>query len=484
MSDVRPGDTPPPTGGDHHAADAPGPTAGWADEERAEALRAASTDWPSSDLTDRDLDDLELVLDGLLEPHPLSVPREASTALDRGTPLALRDPEGTMVAVLRVARVLDPVPASDATGGDRAGDDGAGGDADAVRVAGELVGVTRPVRWSFSRLRATPSELRTRLAVHDQVVAVLTDRALHRADVDDLRAEVAADRAHLLLVQLERREAGADTTAAVTRALEAMLHELRVPSTLTLLPAPARLFDDRHDERLDAIAGVLGASRRLRLGRTGVDVDAAIRAGDPVSADATFATVAAELRAAHPPRHDRGLVVLFTGLSGSGKSTVANALRGRLLERGDRRVTLLDGDLVRRHLSRGLGFSPQDRATNVRRIGYVAAEIARHGGLVLCAPIAPEAGVRDEVRTMVEDAGAGFVLVHVATPLEVCEQRDRKGLYAKARAGQVRDFTGIDAPYDVPVDPELRVDTVDTTPDACATRVLDDLVARGWLTAR
>lgn len=155
----------------------------------------------------------------------------------------------------------------------------------------------------------------------------------------------------------------------------------------------------------------------------------------------------------------RGLVVFFTGLSGSGKSTIARALLDSVLEAGTRTVTSLDGDVVRRNLSAGLGFSREDRETNIRRIGWVAAEISRHGGVAICSPIAPFDETRKAVRAMVEDTGGDFVLIHVATPLEECERRDRKGLYAKARAGEIPDFTGISSPYEVPEDADLVVDT-------------------------
>jgi len=155
----------------------------------------------------------------------------------------------------------------------------------------------------------------------------------------------------------------------------------------------------------------------------------------------------------------QGVVVFFTGLSGSGKSTLARALHDRILERGERTVTSLDGDVVRRNLSKGLTFSREDRETNIRRIGWVAAEIARHRGIAICSPIAPFDATRKAVRQLVEEAGGQFVLVHVATPLEECERRDRKGLYAKARAGEIPEFTGISSPYEVPADATVVVDT-------------------------
>ena len=177
-----------------------------------------------------------------------------------------------------------------------------------------------------------------------------------------------------------------------------------------------------------------------------------------------------------------GVVVLATGLSGSGKSTIARAMATRLIEEGST-VTLLDGDRVRRHLTAGLGFSPEDRDTNVRRIGWVAAEVAHHGGIAICSPIAPNDAVRREVAARVAERGGRFVLVHVATPLEECERRDRKGLYAAARRGEIPDFTGISAPYDVPEVPDLRLDTTDRDVQECAALVLD-LVERARSTAR
>jgi sulfate adenylyltransferase len=180
------------------------------------------------------------------------------------------------------------------------------------------------------------------------------------------------------------------------------------------------------------------------------------------------------------PRARRGFTVFFTGLSGAGKSTIANVLLVRLMERGSRPVTLLDGDIVRKHLSSELGFSKEHRDINIRRIGFVASEITKNGGIALCAPIAPYDSVRREVRTMIEAVG-GFVLVHVATPLAVCEQRDRKGLYAKARAGLVPDFTGISQPYEAPLDAELLIDTTNIAPHDAADIVLDHLERQGYL---
>jgi sulfate adenylyltransferase len=194
----------------------------------------------------------------------------------------------------------------------------------------------------------------------------------------------------------------------------------------------------------------------------------------------TYPEVARELQKSYPPRHRQGFTVFLTGLSGAGKSTIANVLLTKFLEMGGRPVTLLDGDIVRRHLSSELGFSREHRDINIRRIGFVAAEITKNGGIAMCAPIAPYDKVRKEVRQMIEPLG-GFVLVHVATPLGICEQRDRKGLYAKARAGLIQEFTGISDPYEPPDDADLVLDTTDMTPGEAAQEILLCLERSGYV---
>ncbi len=197
----------------------------------------------------------------------------------------------------------------------------------------------------------------------------------------------------------------------------------------------------------------------------------------------TFPEVARELRRSYPPRSRQGFTVFFTGLSGAGKSTIANVLMIKLREIGDRPVTLLDGDIVRKNLSSELGFSREHRNLNVLRIGFVASEITKNGGVAICAPIAPYADVRREVRSEIEPLG-GFCEVHVATPLEVCERRDRKGLYAKARRGEIKHFTGIDDPYEDPEHAEVVVNTAELTPDEAALKVILKLEAMGLISVR
>jgi sulfate adenylyltransferase len=196
----------------------------------------------------------------------------------------------------------------------------------------------------------------------------------------------------------------------------------------------------------------------------------------------SFPEVVKELRRTKPPRSQQGFTVFFTGFSGSGKSTIANALMVKLMEMGGRPVTLLDGDIVRKNLSSELGFSKEHRDLNIRRIGYVASEITKNGGIAICAPIAPYATTRRAVREDIEAFGA-FIEVHVATSIEECERRDRKGLYKLAREGKIKEFTGISDPYDVPANPELSVETENVDVDNCAHQVLLKLESMGLIAA-
>ena len=246
---------------------------------------------------------------------------------------------------------------------------------------------------------------------------------------------------------------------------------------MTLVPFRQMVYVEARDEYMpedevpagERVLSISGTEQRRRLNE-----------GKELPAWFTPPLVATELRRSYPPRSRQGVTIFFTGLSGSGKSTIARVLLVKLLEMGGRPVTLLDGDLVRKHLSSELGFSKEHRDLNIQRIGYVASEITKNGGVAVCAPIAPYDATRKTVRRMVE-AGGGFILVHVATPLEVCESRDRKGLYAKARAGLVKEFTGISDPYEVPADAELVIDTTSLTPAEAAQEVILHLEREGYL---
>ena len=233
-------------------------------------------------------------------------------------------------------------------------------------------------------------------------------------------------------------------------------------------------------EDLDTYVPEDEAAGRRSLNISGTELRQRLADGREIPAWFTFPEVVRELRRTHPPRPEQGLTVFFTGLSGAGKSTIANVLLVRLLEMGGRPVTLLDGDVVRKHLSSELGFSKEHRELNIHRIGFVASEITKNGGIAICAPIAPYDAVRRSVREMIQPVG-GFVLVHVATPLDVCESRDRKGMYAKARAGIIKEFTGISDPYEAPRDAEVALDTSIMSPAESAQEIILYLEQQGWL---
>ncbi|MBF0205009.1 MAG: bifunctional sulfate adenylyltransferase/adenylylsulfate kinase, partial [Desulfamplus sp.] len=213
---------------------------------------------------------------------------------------------------------------------------------------------------------------------------------------------------------------------------------------------------------------------------SGSDIRKRIRAGKHVPEWATFPEVVQELKKSYPPPSGQGFTVFFTGLSGAGKSTIAKVLHAKFMEIGTRPVTLLDGDIVRRNLSSELNFSKEHRDINVRRIGFVAAEITKNRGVAICAPIAPYEKTRFEIRTAIEAYG-GFFEVHVATPIEECEKRDRKGMYARARAGLLKGFTGVDDPYEVPEKCEITIDTTNITPDEAAHEILLYIGQNGFI---
>ena len=213
---------------------------------------------------------------------------------------------------------------------------------------------------------------------------------------------------------------------------------------------------------------------------TGTDIQKRIRSGKKVPDWATFPEVIQELQKSYPPPLKQGFTIFCTGLSGAGKSTIAKVLHSKFLEIGTRPVTLLDGDIVRRHLSSELNFSKEHRDINVKRIGFVAAEITKNRGIAICAPIAPYEKTRTRIRESIEAHG-GFFEIHISTPIEECEKRDRKGMYAKARAGLLKGFTGVDDPYEEPLSPELNIDTTSLTPDEAAQQVLLYISQKGFI---
>lgn len=367
---------------------------------------------PQHSPSPRILDDLELQAMGVLPPPGLAdldVPRDLAGA----AAVELVDPEGLPLARVHLA-----------------------GDG-----AGRIESLARPAHGPFRRLRLSPGEVRDR---HPGAVVVPVETPLTAAQLADVRG---AEGAVVLLVLAGAGWPAALSPLALVRSTVAAVRD--APDVHVVVVPLARTGDPTRDaERRRRVLAAYGEGAAV----------AELPGGD------TTGTPVAE---------PSGVVVFFTGLSGSGKSTLARALVDEVLETTDRTVTSLDGDVVRRTLSAGLSFSPADRETNIRRIGWVAAEIARHGGVAVCSPIAPYDATRREVRRMVEEAGGRFVLVHVATPVEECERRDRKGLYAKARAGEIGDFTGISAPYEVPADADVVVDTTGLTVEAALGPVLD-----------
>jgi len=231
--------------------------------------------------------------------------------------------------------------------------------------------------------------------------------------------------------------------------------------------------------RYEEVSRVSQGARTASISGTQVR-DEYLGNGLPLPEWFTRPEVAEILAESHPPLHRQGACIWFTGLSGAGKSTTADVLTVLLLEHG-RQVTVLDGDVVRTHLSRGLGFSKEDRDLNIRRIGYVAAEIARHGGIVICAAVSPYRSTRNDVRSLM--GKDRFIEVFVDTPLEVCEKRDIKGMYAKARLGEIKNFTGIDDPYEAPESSEITLDTVTHTPEENARRIVEYMIERGLVRA-
>lgn len=233
------------------------------------------------------------------------------------------------------------------------------------------------------------------------------------------------------------------------------------------------------EERYEEMSKIPSGARTASISGTQVREEY-LSNGEKLPEWFTRPEVAEILGESYPPRHKQGVCIWFTGLSGSGKSTTAEILTQQLMEHG-RQVTLLDGDVVRTHLSKGLGFSKEDRDINIRRIGFVAAEVVRHGGTAVCAAVSPYRATRGDVRRMTGDDQ--FIEVFVDTPLEICEQRDHKGLYAKARRGEIKGFTGIDDPYEAPIHPEIRLDTVNKTPEENAKIILDYVIEQGFIRA-
>jgi sulfate adenylyltransferase len=471
--------------------------------------------------------------DGTPWPVPVVLDVPGGAVPEAAARLALNDPEGTPLAILDIAERSAAHPLGHGgQGGRHARSDGAAG-AGMVRLGGRVRGFREPEHGPFRQLRLTPAQARAELG-EGPVLAFATRRPLSGRQIGQLRHFGGQLRARLLLLPLVSGPAEVVVRPeALVRAVSAAAKHLPPGTLVVPVPLAPRDVSAAREVAIRAVvAAAYGATHLLtderdadRGGRAALDdahtetpipvmpggewaydrtaevwrplaliepgteqsdlaageLEDLLDRGEDVPAWFAPPGVTAELRRARPPRRERGVVVFFTGLSGSGKSTIARALRDALAERGDRTVSLLDGDLVRQLLSAGLTFSRADRDLNISRIGYVAAEVARHGGIAICAPIAPYEAARAQVRRMVSEVG-DFLLVHVATPVAVCEARDRKGLYAKARAGLIDNFTGVSDPYEEPRNADLTLDTSVMSRQEAAEAVLGLLVAGGWLT--
>jgi len=554
-----------------------------AQPERINELKAHSREWPSWDLTARQVCDLELLMSGgfsplrgfmtradyegvchkmrlasgVLWPMPitLDIPEQFAKSLKPGSSkIALRDAEGVMLAVLHVEEVWQPDKKEEAesvfrsTSHAHPGVDYLLNKAHPWYVGGRIEGVQPGAHYDFRSLRLTPAELRAEFARLGwrRVVAFQTRNPMHRAHVElTFRAAKQVEASLLIHPSVGMTKPGDVDYFTRVRCYQLLLSKFPSGTVkLSLLPLAMRMGGPREAiwhalirknhgcthfivgrdhagpgndtngkpfygpyeaqelfKRHEADIGVsmvqfnmmvylededkyvpdnevTKGSRVLNI--SGTELRQRLNEGRDIPTWFTYPEVVQELRRSYPPRHKQGVTVFFTGLSGSGKSTIANVLLTKFLETGGRPVTLLDGDLVRKHLSSELGFSKEHRDINIRRIGYVASEITKNGGIAICAPIAPYDAVRKQVRSMVEPLG-GFILVHVSTPLETCEQRDRKGLYAKARAGIVKEFTGISDPYEEPKDAEVVINTADLTPEESAQEIILHLEREGFV---
>jgi sulfate adenylyltransferase len=553
------------------------------DKETAAASKAQSRDYPSWDLTARQLCDLELLLSGgfsplhgfmnkadyqgvcndmkltsgLIWPIPttLDVTEAVAKTLKPGsTKLALRDGEGVMLAILHVEEVWQPDREAEAKAVFNTKSPVHPGvnyllnQAHPWYVGGRLEGLQLPSHYDFKALRPTPAELRaefTNLGWR-RIVAFQTRNPMHRAHVE-LTFRAAKQVEASLLIQpvvgmtkpgdvdyftrvrcyqllVGKYPPGTAKLALLPLAMrmggprEAIWHALirknhgcshlivgrdhagpgkdsngkpfygpyeaqevfkKHEAEIGVTMVPFHMMVYREDQAKYYPENEIPAGARV-LDLSGTELRQRLNEGREIPDWFTYPEVGRELRRSFPPRHKQGITIFFSGLSGAGKSTIANVLLTKFLEVGGRPVTLLDGDLVRKHLSSELGFSKEHRDINIRRIGYVASEITKNGGIAICAPIAPYDTTRKDVRALVEPVG-GFVMVHLSTSVEVCERRDRKGLYAKARAGILKEFTGISDPYEIPTDAEVTINTAERSPEEAAQEIILHLEREGFI---
>lgn len=551
---------------------------------RAAEIKEQSRDWPSWDLTPRQLCDLELLCNGgfsplsgflgkadyesvcnsmrlangTLWPIPvtLDVTKEFADKVSRGSQIALRDAEGVMLAVLHVEDVWEADRKSEAervfgtTSVEHPAVNYLLNQSKPVYLGGRVECLQLPIHYDYKALRHTPAQLREEFAKRGwrKVVAFQTRNPMHRAHHELTLRAAKEHEANLLIHPVVGMTKPGDVDHYTrVRCYQALMpHYPPNTAMLSLLPLAMRMGGPREaiwhaiirknhgcthlvvgrdhagpgkdssgkpfygpydaqellqkheqelgvkmvdfkqmvfvpdEERYYPVDEVPKGKQTLDI--SGTELRDRLMRGTEIPAWFSFPEVVRELRRSHPARARQGFTVFFTGLSGSGKSTIANVLLSKLLELGGRPITLLDGDLVRKNLSSELGFSREHRDINIRRIGFVAAEITKHRGICICAPIAPYDNIRKEVRAMIQPHG-GFILVYVNTSVEECEKRDRKGLYAKARAGIIKEFTGISDPYDVPTDAEVVIDTLKLTAEEAAQEIYLRLEKEGYIGA-
>jgi len=552
------------------------------DKDRNAALRTEMHALPFWHLTQRQLNDVELLMtggfsplrgflcqadyenvcrnmrlsDGTLWPIPimLDVTEALASQLQIGDRLSLLDPEGVVLAIVNVRDIWRPDTQAEAEYVFGTANPEHPGVANLLRftnpvcIGGHVEGLQLPRSYEFPALRLTPASLRNRFSSlgWTRVAAFQTRNPMHRAHYElTVRASAAADAK--LLIHPVVGVTPVKSIELFTR-IRCYLHVMKRyhqdMAMLALLPLAMRMagpreavwhaiirknygcthfivgrdhagpvqpsngkpfYDCCEAQELLAVHEEEIGIQMIRCGRlvflpsigtytpidevpagsetrsiSGTELRQRLDGGRDIPTWFSFPEVVKELQRTCPPRHQQGFTVLFTGLPSSGKSTLANLLIARLMQTGERRATLLDGDHVRRLLSSELGFSKAHRDINIRRIGWVASEITKMGGIAVCAPIAPYDAVRKELRKLITSVG-GFMLVHVSTPLDVCEQRDCKGLYAKARAGIITNFTGISDPFEAPDDAEVTIDTTSLTPDQCVEQILLFLTTCGYI---
>ena len=494
--------------------------------------------------------------DGTLWPIPicLDVGETLARGLEVGQSVALRDPEGFLLAILHLEDLWPAdrqMECERIYGGQDSRHPGVAyllGSTGSWYLGGTLEVVNLPLHFEFKALRMTPREIRRMFDKlgWTRIVGFQTENPIHRPTFEMTLRAMHQAKANLLLLPVVGITKPGDfdhyTRVRCYRAVDkyyppdsylinllplslrlaggrdALLHTIIAKNygcTHFIVGrdhgGPGKSADGDHFYGKDA-AGELAAEHAGELGveiltfeelvylpfedefvpadqvpegaqviaLSGSDIRQRIRRGRRIPDWSTFTEVLAEIEKAYPPPRRQGLTLFLTGLSGAGKSTIARILLAKFLELGDRPVTLLDGDIVRHNLSSELNFSKEHRDINVRRIGFVASEITKNRGIAICAPIAPYAVTRREIRQAIEPYG-GFIEIHVATPIEVCEKRDRKGMYAKARAGLIKGFTGVDDPYEAPENPEVCIDTTNLTPTEAVQEILRYVGQSGYI---